>query len=197
MPIALVHGAHIASSGREQRAKATWPVLNARIIPFASARSSAQIGDKRAMPFVRDMIHAAFSTGDECIAVICNNDIQMGAGLREAIIESCRKVECFWAHRVPEPNGKPDGGVDLVAMTRRWWHLHAHMLPDLLHGYRWWDQVLLRLMIWSGCKEGPRLYYHEPHANDHRSRLKTPGAEWNERLGQQWEIDYDDKDQHP
>lgn len=193
----LVHGSHAAGGEREQRAKATWPNLGARILSFVPTRSSAAIGDKRAMPFVRDMIHAAFTTGDEPILTICNNDVQIGAELRAAIVGSCAKYECYWAYRTPSPEGQPDGGADLFSFTRRWWHLHEHLIPDLFHGYRWWDQILLRLMVWSGCREQARLYYHEPHGDDHMQRLGTSGAKWNERLGQQWEIDHDDKDQRP
>lgn len=195
--IVLVHGHYTASLEREHPAQATWPKLGARILSFVPKRSSEQLGDKRKMPFVREMIHEAFTTGPESIAVICNNDVKMGDGLREAIIESCAKFECYWAYRTPGPGGAPDGGADLFALTRRWWHLHAPMIPDLLHGYRWWDQVLLRMMIWSGCREQARLYYHEPHGNDHRTRLGTPGAQWNENLGKQWEATHDDKDQRP
>lgn len=195
--IVLVHGHHVASQERENRAKATWPKLRARVLSHFPKRSSTQIGDKRAMPFVREMIHEAFTTGPETIAVICNNDVQMGDGLREAIMESCRRYECYWAYRIPAPGGEPDRGVDLFALTLRWWHLHAHMIPDLFHGYRWWDQIILRLMVWSGCREQARLYFHEPHGNDHLQRLNTPGAQWNERLGERWEIDHDDKDQRP
>lgn len=195
--IVLVHGSHAAGGEREDRARATWPKLGARLLSFSPQRSSAGIGDKRAMPFVRDMIHAAFTTGSEPIMAVCNNDVQIGDELRAAIVDSCAIHECYWAYRTPSPGGKPDGGADLFAFTRRWWHLHEHLIPDLFHGYRWWDQILIRLMLWSGCREQAREYYHEPHGNDHRMRLNTPGAQWNERLAAQWLDMHDDKDQRP
>lgn len=182
---------------REGRARLTWPLLHARFHPFTPQRSSAQIGDRRAMPFVREMVHSAFMSGPENICVILNNDIQVGEGLREAIVKSCAETGCFWSYRTSGPGAGTDCGADLFAFTRHWWSLHAPMMPDLLHGYRWWDNLLIRLMLWSGCREQSRLYYHEPHNDDHRARLQTPGAKWNERLAAQWLDMYDEKDQRP
>lgn len=137
------------------------------------------------MPFVRDMVDAAMSSGGENIVVIINNDIKVGVGLGDAIKRHCSSYRCYWAFRIQAPGHQTDGGADLFAFTREWWESNQALFPDLLLGYRWWDAILIRLMFHGGCPEGPRLYFHEPHPGVFQ-RNHTAGASYNERLGNEW-----------
>jgi hypothetical protein len=179
---------------RNREALSTWPLLGARMYPFVGTRDSRGVGDPYGMPFVRDMIHAAFSSGDEGIAVISNNDIRFDPKLGDDIRRSCAKWGCYWSYRVPNPGGGPDGGVDVVAMTRAWWHLHERQIPDLLFGTIHWDQVMNKVMRWSGCHDGAHLCYHTPHTGC-KERKNTPGEKYNVRLATDWYAKWHEHDQ--
>lgn len=181
---------------RQDAAYRTWPSLGARMFSFRGQRSSAIFKDNRAMPFVRDMIEAAFSTGQEEIVVITNNDIKFDPKLKESILKSCSQWGCWWAYRTDRPGGRTDQGADVFAFTRCWWNCHRHLFPDFLLGYWWWDDVMVRLMNWSGCIEQSRLYYHEPHVGV-QNRLYTSGAAHNEHLASRWLTAHDEGREKP
>lgn len=172
---------------RQDAAYVTWPLLKARQLPFAAKRTSLQMGDQRAMPFVRDMIEAGFATGPEEVLILLNNDIKVDERLGAAIRQSCAEYGCYWAYRLDRPNGKTDQGADCFAFTRYWWTVHRHLFPDFLLGYWNWDDCLVRLMRWSGCNEQARLYYHEPHPSTQSpTRLASAGQQHNNTLWTQW-----------
>jgi hypothetical protein len=172
---------------RNAEAFATWPNLGARLLPFEGRRNSGHIGDPLNLPFFRDMIQGAI--GDEGIIVLSNNDVKIDLTLADEIRSSCCKHGCYWAFRIPEPGGKPDGGTDLVAMTRQWWVLHRRQFPDLLFGSTYWDQISRRVMTWAGCHEQKRLYYHENH-HGWFSRKDAPSILFNKKVAQQWFKDW-------
>lgn len=174
---------------RQDEAYKSWPHLGARLLPFLGKRHS---GDGRNMPFVRDMIHAA-ADGPEDIIVISNNDIIFDPRIAASIDESCRQTGCWWAYRLDRPGGRTDEGADTFAFTKSWWHLHEHLFPDLLLGYYNWDDILVRMMHWSGCFEQERLIYHTPHPSTQSpTRLHTTGARHNQFLMQQWITQHDE-----
>lgn len=181
---------------RQQNAFNTWDKLGARLHKFTATRTSKRIGDNRGMPYIRDMISEAFRSGDEGIAVLVNNDIIFGDDLRKAVLDSCKKHGCYWAYRISLPSQQPDGGADFFAMTRTWWHLHEHLIPDFLLGYYWFDAVLLRIMQWSGCREGKRAYYHQEHLGV-RERLQSPGNRYNVRLATGWLTEHEETHEQP
>src|SRR6185369_11912909 len=116
------------------------------------------------------------------------NDIRFDPKLGDVLRESCRQWGCYWAYRITGPGATTtDEGSDCFAMTRKWWTVHRHLFPDFLLGYWNWDDVMVRLMRWSGCAEQQRLFYHEPHPQTQSPmRLHTPGAHYNQRLMQNW-----------
>lgn len=188
----LVHSSYTPADPdtrrRNETAKQTWPLLGAKVLPFHTPnhRSSANVGDSRRVPFVKDMIDTAFNNHDG-IVVITNNDIKFDPELAQDIRESCRDWGCWWSYRTEFKDGPTDNGADVFAMTRKWWSIHNHLMPDMLLGYWSWDDVLVRLMIWSGCHEQRRLYYHEAHpASASPTRTDAPGHRHNENLMQQW-----------
>lgn len=182
---------------RQDAAWATWPLLKARMHTHSGGRTSKDFGDAKAMPFVRDMITAAMRSGTEDIIVISNNDIKFDERLRDAILESCREYGCYWAYRVQVFGGPTDEGADVFAFTRCWWHMHQHLFPDFLLGYFWWDDILVRIMRWSGCPEQKRLYYHESHAGGGGSREHTAGGRHNDKLARQWLVEHNERHNKP
>ncbi len=171
---------------RENLARETWPLLNARLVPFRPVRrSSRNVGDNRGTPFIKDMIDAALSSGPENVIAICNNDIQFDRHLRGAVDESCAEFGCYWARRIDPVSRQTDLGADFFAFTRKWWFMHKHQIPDILLGHPWWDNIALRVMRWSGCNECKRLYYHIPHPGV-MTRQKTAGWSHNEKLAHAW-----------
>lgn len=172
---------------RNALAASTWCWLKARHLAFKAIRTSKSIGDTKNVPFVRDMIEKAFQTGSEGIAVLTNNDIAFDRRLQGAIVDACKKYGCYWAYRTERYGGPTDNGADVFAMTRHWWKVHQHLLPDFLLGYWHWDSTLNRIMIWSGCHEQARLYYHVPHVStDSTQRTKDKGTKHNEDLAWKW-----------
>lgn len=182
---------------RQDAAYETWLKFPARLASFPVKRSSVSVGDPRGMPFVRDMIAFALS-GTEDIVVISNNDIRFDERLSADMLASCARCGCWWAYRTDHYGGPTDNGADVFAFTRKWWRIHEHMFPDFLLGYWWWDDVMVRMMRWSGCAEQRRLYYHEPHpATQAPARQHTPGAKHNERLANAWLYLHDERREKP
>lgn len=163
----------------------TWEASGARLFPYRGEMDSREIGDHRGCPFVADVIDAGFASGHEQILIISNNDIIFGEGLGDAIRQSCLNYHCYWAYRVPHLGGEPDGGLDLFAMTRGFWRMIRHHFPDLLLGYYYWDQIMAKLMKWSGCPEGARLYFHTAHPGI-ETRQQSPGQLYNIATAKKW-----------
>lgn len=182
---------------RVQKAMATWENLGARQIGWKGGRSSTQMGDPHNLPFFRDMIKMAWDSGTEDIIVVANNDISFDPKLPDAIRQSCLKYGCYWAYRVEQPGGKTDRGIDVVAFTRKWWQLHHQFIPDLLFGHWWWDNIVGRVMEWSGCLEGERFYYHPNHAGWMVTRNRTPAWKYNWNLASKWLQEYGEPNGNP
>lgn len=182
---------------RQDRAWLSWPLLKARLFGYSGTRTSDVVGDRHSMPFVRDMIVAAMNSGEDGIIALTNNDIIFDHDLHDAVVESCRNTGCYWAYRVESPTKTTtDNGADVFAFTRRWWIMHEKLFPDFLLGYPWWDDVMVRMMRWSGCAEQPRLYYHEPHPG-YGTRTNTPGHNHNERLATAWLTQHHERREKP
>lgn len=162
----------------------TWQASGFNLLPFKSSFGSNSFGDRRNTPFVHDMIDHAIDHGCDAL-IISNNDIVLDEKLGEFVNESCNRHGCYWAYRIPHAGGEPDGGIDLFAMTPEWWKACGMWFPDLLIGYRWWDNILRRLMVMSGCPEQPRLYYHNPH-HGIESRNDSPGEAYNQYVAREW-----------
>ncbi len=143
------------------------------------------MGDAHQLPFFRDMIRGAMNSGDEGIIVLSNNDVRIDPALADEIKKQCREKGCYWAFRVENPGGSPDGGIDLIAMTRQFWVLHQRQFPDYLFASVWWDNSARRVFLWAGCQEGKRLYYHSKHAG-WIARKDSPGIIYNTNKAREW-----------
>ena len=172
----------VDSQRRHNAAFNTWLSSGFNRMPFKGERTSHHFGDSRRTPFIHDMVEHAID-GD-CV-VISNNDVVLDLKLPDQIEESCLKFGCYWAYRIPYVGGETDGGIDLFAMTPDWWNACGLWFPDLLLGYRWWDNIMRRLMVMSGCDEQPRLYYHEPHQGI-EGRNSSRGELYNQQVARDW-----------
>jgi hypothetical protein len=182
---------------RQNAAYMTWPSLGARMFSAHPPRNSTALGDHKSMFYVRDIIDAAWQSGNEGVLVLTNNDIQFDTRLRGSIMDSCAKRGCWWAYRCESPQDRnTDQGADVFAFTRRWWALHSHFFPDFLMGYWWWDDMMVRIMQWSGCPEQERLYYHPRHTGV-LNRLGSPGHIHNEKLANRWLLEHGEKREKP
>jgi len=175
-----------ASAARHKRAQATWSTLGAIHLPFIGERSSKSVGDPFAMPLVRDMINTAVDSFPRSVIAVTNSDIGFHPGLREEVLKSCSQFGCYWSYRLNGQSDTTDMGADFFAFTPKWWKLHRKFFSDFLLGYCWWDDMLTRIMLWSGCTEQKRLYFHEPHPGAIETRRNAPGAIYNERLAMEW-----------
>jgi len=169
---------------RHNAAYATWVKSGFNLLPFKGERNSSHYGDRRKTPFIHDMLEHAFDVGCNA-AVLSNNDVVLDNLLGDGIAVSCQRHGCYWAYRIPHIGGQPDCGIDLFAMTPEWWKVCGNWFPDLLLGYRWWDNIMRRLMIMSGCDEQQRLYYHEPHQGI-EGRNDSPGEIYNQWVAKEW-----------
>lgn len=115
-------------------------------------RSSADIGDSRDVPYVKDLFEAGLRAAmPEDIVVYCNRDIILSSTAVERIIAGVargRGVTCCQRRRItPAPgrfykdfaNCKTDGGFDVFAVTPAWWRKHAEKMPDMFVGREAWD----------------------------------------------------------
>lgn len=183
---------------RQDRAMKTWKLLPCRQYSFPAERTSALIGDKRKVPFIRDMINGAISTGSESVIAITNTDISFDAKLYDKVMESCKEFGCYWAYRAVDSNKETDYGADFFAFTRAWWFQHEHLYPDLILGYYWWDDVFVRMMRWCGCTEMERLYYHESHPGQTATdRIKSVGGAYAQNLALEWIKNHYELNQKP
>lgn len=182
---------------RTMAAQQTWSLIQSRKLSFTGNRNGINaIRDSRDVPFVKDMINEAFATGPENICLITNNDIEFIPGLQETIVKSCDEYGCFWSYRLNGSFTDTDEGADCFGITRRWWNLHQHLIPDFLLGYWWWDDIMIRVMRWSGCNEQMRMYHHTPHPGV-SNRLTTPGQAYNVKIAEQWLETWNEKHLKP
>lgn len=185
------------TQARNDAAYASWPKLRCELVPYSPGRTSKALGDARSMPYIRDILNKAIATTKAPIISIINNDIVLLDGAAEAVRDSCKRFGCFWSYRLDD-RGETDEGADFFAFTRCWWDTHQQYFPDFLLGYWGWDDVLVRMMRWSGCAEQKRITYHKPHPTTQSpTRLNAPGHHYNENLFSRWLMQHHESREKP
>lgn len=190
---------------RMELAKASWtaryddgqwkPLWMARF-----ARSSANIGDHRGVPYVKDMLDAALENADRC--VMTNADVGVIDDAPRYIDIALDNVGCLYSKRaefgrldaIPlaadVENATLHCGGDLFAMTREWWNLRRQMYPDLLTATEGWDFCMKVLMRESGFVPSGVLCWHERHASHwHSNMMRCPAQRYNRTVARQWAIE--------
>lgn len=188
---------------RNQLADASWAkayaagVTRLTVEPGHTPRNATTIGEKRDMPFVRDVFdYATKFAADTDWLVFTNRDICVSPELLLAVFNQCG--DCFYSHRMDSKRLertlkeaeirqlRPYPGADLFAFKAGWWRKHRGMMPDMLVGFEAWDSVLWRIMdLTNGGTRADYtpLIYHEWHESHWEiNKLSTPGQKHNRRL---------------
>jgi hypothetical protein len=161
-------------------------------------RSARNLGDTRALPFVKDLVnHGMCRARPEDIVVVANRDICLTTTALERLrwgVERGKGVAVAVRRTMPNPpmnrlhrsvtNCKPDGGFDLFAFTPAWWAANEAKLPDMLLGREAWDTCWRML----ADEKGADVYldditYHEPHDSPWRAeQFTSPSQVYNRNL---------------
>ncbi len=142
-------------------------------------RSSADLGDTRDVPFVRDLFDAGcrVATQDD-VVVVCNRDIVLSSSAVERLVAGVIKgkgVTCCQRRRLDPAHGrtykhfancKTDGGFDVFAVTPGLWKTFRDKMPDMVVGREGWDSCFRTLA--------------EEHADGRRlNQITTTPEQWN------------------
>jgi len=129
-------------------------------------RMSKDVGDKRNMPFIKDIIDIGFENlRDEDVIVLTNSDISFTTDAFKYIKKYTKKYGCCFAFRYDSQQMIEDEtwyssheldayfdwyvGSDVFAITKAWWKRWGPMYPDLLIGKPNWDWIMRSLMGYS------------------------------------------------
>lgn len=162
-------------------------------------RSSKDVGDVRSVPFLRDLIdYAMHFARPEDVVLLVNTDtcitsdgfeklrgvFASGLGAAFAYRHNFRCKLSGFKRDVRE--GHVDGGVDLLALTPKWWDDHKTYFPDMLLACEGWDWVMRVLIEESTGRGGvENLIYHEWHDpvwREKKVRQQNPGQRYNRNL---------------
>lgn len=160
------------------------------------SRNSSSIEDPRPVPFLKDVVNYGMRFArQEDIVVYANRDICLTTHAPERIIKAVQAhgVAVAWRRNfIPVPgrfykhstHARRDGGVDLVAISPKWWKENQDKIPDMFLGRECWDWVF---RIIAEEKHGKDIYaddivYHEPHDNQFwKQNKKTNPAQIHNR----------------
>lgn len=127
-------------------------------------RDAKSLGDKRALPFLKDVLIPAMTKArdDDDVILWTNDDTILHPKVLEALEEKLARVDAVGSFRVnfdkiepgifeTAPNtlaqrGKPDLGRDLFAFKKRWLVKRWFELPDFILGELEFDLVLAALI---------------------------------------------------
>ncbi len=147
------------ASRRKKEAWASWGVIYDQGV-FAShywkyARDATSIGDKRKLPFLKDVLAFALEkANDDDVVFLTNDDTVMHPQLGDRLLRHvlahgpCSSQRCEFRGSLPKLTMTPEGiaslgrlhmGRDLFAGTKRWWLSVWEQLGDPVLGASDWD----------------------------------------------------------
>lgn len=219
----IVHAASIYKSnnaeenGRNTRAQRTWNMLYSRhagmFVPSYAAnaiRSSADLGDKRILPYLKDVIACAIEDcdRDEDIVLYTNADSFLIQESLNILVPCVTDKKRGYSHRreidkIPRSwftqedllgRAEKSQGVDAFAFTKRWWLENADEYPDFFIGCEGFDWILKFMMGLDSRIED--FVYHLQHQFPlwSQSRTISPANLYNRRLSVEWVNGRADKD---
>lgn len=188
---------------RNHLADTTWApayaagVVRLAVEPEHTKRNATLVGEKRDMPFVKDVFdYACRFAEDRDWLIFTNRDICVCPEFLFAALQDAG--ECFYSHRMDAPRLdrvlKPMEvrrlqhypGADLFAFRKRWWREWRGMMPDMLVGFEAWDSVMMLMMAWThraSRADYTPIIYHEWHESHWEvNKLTTPGQKHNRRM---------------
>lgn len=170
----------------------------------APDRTSAPLGDKRAVPFLKDVIDYALARcpTDRDIIMFTNADTLLVPEAWDMIRRNLHQAECVCSARadfkridqqIPWVGGvsvpPPYCGTDLFAFTARWWKKVRDNVPDVLLACEGWD-AMLRWLVLKDNPNGnlrPVVCYHEWHDPFWaKHRFDNPGQAYNRKVLTAW-----------
>jgi glycosyltransferase involved in cell wall biosynthesis len=143
------------------------------------ARSSKDLGDSKAAPFVKDIIEAGMlvaAPGDR--VVMTNRDTCLVRDTTERLLKT--DLDAVYAVRQDFFNpisetaavmknishGHLHCGADLVSISPEWWSKWKSWIPDLVLSYEAWDLMVREIFAETQPGQNPQMtemVYHEYH----------------------------------
>lgn len=133
---------HQTTDPRVARAQATWQRLPWFQVPYRDyARDARQIGDKRALPYLRDVLAAALEHAtDSDLVVLTNDDVGLAPELDRIIRDRMRNIQVATGRRVDIPSKRmPHAGRDIAVFRASWLRRNLPTIPDFILGASEWD----------------------------------------------------------
>ncbi len=195
---------------RNSAARSTWDVavkndgnwFIAEHHTIGGGRSSADVGDSREVPYIRDLFDYAASWGDDSdILVLANADIHLVPDAGAAIRDAVERAHCGYAWRITVPAERmtldraklaavrTDFGIDLFACRKSWWMAIRDIYPDFFLGCTGWDVVMRKMMDRHSAFSciSPPIYCHEQHDSFWKIHNQNPANAHNQKLWDEWE----------
>lgn len=159
-------------------------------------RTSRNLGDPRALPFLRDLLAAGMDRLDDSgIVVLTNGDNLLHRELPRVLRATLARVPCICSYRLnvdraPDMSGplvrvaaagRPDFGRDLFAFRKSWLKSRWSEIPDFLVGEWEWDLVMA---VWVRMENGvPIIAKTALHSGHPSSELPLGyvAHEWHDR----------------
>lgn len=158
---------HKGEDVRTIRAQRTWDkIYEQGVVPvhlWEYPRSAKQIGDKRDLPYLKDVLKPALDRAtDEDIIFFTNDDIMIHPDLPEelkfhvGLFGVGMSTRCDWKGGARSPKetpdmwvraGTPHSGRDLFAFTGGWLRAHWEDIPDAILGASDWDYCMAFLIM--------------------------------------------------
>lgn len=170
-------------------------------------RSSLDVGDGRAIPYLRDLLDYGVSRAmPEDVVAYSNLDLSMTAYAPQFIHSTIRNsggVCCAWRRTAKTKIGgvrstvrsmPKDGGIDLVAVTPKWWKEHREKIPDMFVAGNFWDycfRVYAEKLTAGKCYMDDGTF-HEAHPGMmERVGVANPVQQHNLKLAKQFFKDHE------
>jgi hypothetical protein len=196
-------------AARVENARCTWGWAASidkawHLMPLLPARTSAEVGDPRAVAYVRDLLDAAAErAGEEGIVVWTNLDVCLVPEAPTIIRRKLARAPCCFSRRVDVEDAtknrtladlhyaKVHGGTDLFAFRASWWRKRRGAVPDMFIACEAFDFVLRHVMLWDNtyAEITPPILYHQTHEAfwAQPANLQTnPAQAHNRRLAVAW-----------
>lgn len=170
-------------------------------------RSSADLGDPRKLPYIKDVIDfGAANAADDDILVFTNADTNLLGDVPNVVRDKLAAGACCYSRRVDVADAvlpytrevlaqyRAHVGADLFAFSAGWWRAHRDEFPDLLIGCEGWDWIARRVLERHNpdAEINPAVIYHERHSPQwawSKNIHANPGQQWNRRICEEWARD--------
>jgi hypothetical protein len=201
------------SAPRHHVAQSTWAAAYAEgMVPVHvsgyAREAKAELGDARALPFLKDLLSVAINEADDDndVVVWSNSDVGLAKGTAAAIGAHVREHGAASMRRV-ESNGEHHIGRDLFAFTVKWLRDHWEEFPDYVIGAPVFDLGLVAMIRKShglpttmknmkadmAPADMPAGYaLHESHKSewDVNNVDSVPSVRWNKEQFRNWAKKY-------